>query len=268
MLALVQRKLIKMEEFSNIYSLIQCSIALIAFGFSIITYKGQKKVNKLQMMESTLFNMIELHLSITNAMDFVGQQPTKSPLDNDCKFVNRRVRGCDVFKFCWNECWFKDKYGAEDNCSKINLDYKKGKRGMVNILVSLGSKAYQDYRELDTFKVYFSHLYEMIRFIDTRDFLKNRQKKEYVEQVRAILSPHELIWIFYDCLFGESCDKLKPLVEKYTLLKYVPNNSLATTKDIMESAMFKNNKMINDYEYYVTNIKGCKNKFDIHAFED
>lgn len=257
-----------MEDLSNLYSFFSCFIAFLAFVFSIITYIGQKKVNKLQMLESTLFNMIELHLSIKNALNFVGQQPTKSPLDNDCQFVNRKVHGCDVFKFCWSECWFKDKYVHEDNRAKINLDYKRGKRGMVNILVSLGSKAYRDYRELDIFKVYFTHLYEMIRFLDTRDFLKARQKKEYVEQIRAILSPYELIWIFYECLFGESNDKLKPLVEKYTLLKYIPRNSLAITKDIMDSAIFKKDRLINDYEYYVSNLKGCKDKFYKSAFED
>lgn len=243
-------------------------VALLAFIFSVYTYKGQKKVNELQMMESTLFNMIELHLSIKNAMQFVGQQPTMSPLDDKCQFVDRKVSGCEVFKSFWEEYWFKDKYVDEGKHLKINLDYKKGKVGMINVLISLGSKAYQDYRELDVFNPYFTQLYEIIKFIDTRDFLNNKQKKEYVEQVRSILSSYELIWIYYDCLFGESNGKLKPLVEKYTFLKYIPKNSLATTRNIMTSKMFINNKMINDYQYYVTKIKGSKDKFYIGAFED
>lgn len=257
-----------MEHINNLASSISCFVAVLAFVFSFFTYRGQLKVNKLQMMESTFFNMIELHQSIKNSLSFACSQPTKSPIDSKGDFEDRKVSGPDVFKFFWEEYWFKDKYTNEDGCCKINLDYKKGKRGMVSVLISLGSRAYQDYRELYRFKTYFSQLYETILFIDTRDFLDVKQKEEYAKQVRSILSPYELIWIYYDCLFGQSNATLKPLVERYALLKYIPRESLATTKDIMKSGLFKKDKTTNDYQYYITNREDCKEKFCVSAFED
>lgn len=247
---------------------IEAILALFALVCSYITYKGQKAVSQLQMMETTLFNMAELHQSITNALQYVGLQPTGNPRDGNCKYEERKVSGCDVFKFLWEDCWFVDKYVYEDGREKVNIDSHIGKKGMVSILNSLGAKHYQDYREFHILKSYFTQLYEMVRFVDTRVFLKEAQKKEYVAQLRSTLSPYELIWIYYDCLFGESRSKLKPLVEKYTLLKYISKDSLTVTKDLKDSIVFGQNKLMTDYDYYITNSKGCEHMFHKSAFID
>jgi hypothetical protein len=243
-------------------------ISICAVVVTIFTYCRQRDLNKLQMFESTIFNMINLHISITNNLSYRGKQPTSSPVEGAYQFQEKVVSGMDVFKFFWERCWFLKKYMNDEKTgiNKLNLDWKNSREGMQQVLISYGSEIYGDYKyELNCLKPYFCHLYEMIRFIDTNGFTNKSQKQEYVNQIRSILSPYELVWIYYDCLFGESTNNLKPLVEKYALLKYLSRESLTITRDIMNSQIFESGN-INDFEYYRTKDKSCKSKFYEGAF--
>lgn len=231
---------------------------------------GQQKVTKMQMFETTFFNMLNILQTLINELGYKGEQPTSPPIEGNYNFKKVDIRGHEVFKFFWEEYWFKNKYTAYGDAAraKLNLDYKQGTYGMVQVLTFCGSRAYGDYRELLALRPYFGLLFEILKFIDTRDFLHKNQKKEYANKLRSFLTSYELIWIFYDCLFGPSNSSLKPLVEKYSLLKYISRSSLTTTKDITSSEIFKKHITINDYDFYVSKGKHCKDKFRISAFED
>lgn len=222
------------------------------------------------MFETTFFNMLNLLQTLINELGYKGEQPTSSPIEGNYNFKKVDIRGHEVFKFLWEEYWFKNKYSAyeDSEIAKLNYDYKQGTYGMVQVLTYLGSGAYGDYRELLVLRPYFGHLFEILKFIDTRDFLHKSQKQEYANELRSFLTSYELIWIFYDCLFGPSNTNLKPLVEKYSLLKYIPRNSLTTTKDITDTEIFRKHITINDYDFYVSKDEYGKDRFRISAFED
>lgn len=256
--------------FDGICSGLNVIVALFALILSLYTYKGQQKVAKMQMFETTFFNMLNILQTLINELGYKGEQPTSSPIEGNYNLKKVDIRGHEVFKFFWEEYWFKNKYTAYGDAAraKLNFVYKQGTYGMVQVLTFCGSRAYGDYRELLVLRPYFGLLFEILKFIDTRDFLHKDQKKEYANKLRSFLTSYELVWIFYDCLFGPSNASLKPLVEKYSLLKYLSRSSLTTTKDITSSEMFRQHKTINDYDFYVSKGKYCKDKFRISAFED
>lgn len=72
---------------------------------------------------------------------------------------------------------------------------------------------------------YFRHLYNMVNFVDEKDFLPYQEKKRYTNLIRAQLSSYELVLLFYNCL-SEREKNFKPLIEKYTLLKNIDFNLL------------------------------------------
>ena len=66
---------------------------------------------------------------------------------------------------------------------------------------------------------YFRHLYQVVKFVDQSDFLKEFEaKKFYTNLIRAQLSSDELGLLFYNCLSNRGA-KFKCLVEKYALFK-------------------------------------------------
>ncbi len=68
---------------------------------------------------------------------------------------------------------------------------------------------------------YFRHLYNIVAFID-RSSLSLGVKKSYTKLLRAQLSSHELLLLFFNCLWDKGRRKFKPLVEKYALLEHMP----------------------------------------------
>lgn len=74
---------------------------------------------------------------------------------------------------------------------------------MMNVLMSRGSEAYNQLTEITTFDHYFRHLYRIIKFIDKNKALNDKEKYAYISIVRATLSRFELVWLYYNCLFGK-----------------------------------------------------------------
>lgn len=68
---------------------------------------------------------------------------------------------------------------------------------------------------------YYRLLYNLIKFVGAYE----GDKRFYMNIVRAQLSNHELALLFYNCLSGHG-EKMKPLVEKYALLKHLPDDLL------------------------------------------
>lgn len=79
---------------------------------------------------------------------------------------------------------------------------------------------------------YFRMLYRIMRWIDTAP---ENDQEIYAKILRAQLSSQELVLIFFNCL-GEYGEGMKPLVEKYSLLKHLPAGELILD---MDKALFK-----------------------------
>jgi hypothetical protein len=68
---------------------------------------------------------------------------------------------------------------------------------------------------------YFRLLYNLIKLVDLTPDIDRRF---YTNLVRAQLSSAELILLFYNCISEMGQDKFKALVEKYALLKTIPDD--------------------------------------------
>ncbi len=138
---------------------------------------------------------------------------------------------------------------------------------MMNVLMSRGSEAYNQLTEITTFDHYFRHLYRIIKFIDKNKALNDKEKYAYISIVRATLSRFELVWLYYNCLFGVGKPKFKPLIEKYALLKNLRDEFLTISKDVIEKDYFRKYQMIiDDYLNYLTIDKNDTSKYYIGAF--
>jgi|TARA_R100000479_G_scaffold51000_2_gene23951 hypothetical protein len=165
----------------------------------------QNETAKRQQFENLFFNMIDTHLKIVADIDIteVGAG----------KFTGR-----DVFVRCLK----KELGGAPEGLAKIEA-YKK---------------AYSKYSA--EFGHYYRFLYRIISRIDEQKFVSKSKfdptgnpdreyalynyeiRYEYTSIVRSLLSDEELEMLFYNMLLYSDL-KFKALIEKYCLLKSIPN---------------------------------------------
>lgn len=138
---------------------------------------------------------------------------------------------------------------------------------MVNVLTSRGSEAYNQLIEITIFDHYFRHLYRIIKFVDKNKALNDEEKYDYVSIVRATLSRFELVWLYYNSLYGPGKSKFKPLIEKHALFKNLRDEFLTISKDVIEKDYFRKYQMIiDDYQNYLTIEKNDTFKYYIGAF--
>lgn len=77
---------------------------------------------------------------------------------------------------------------------------------------------------------YFRLLYNLVKFVD---LAPDVDKRFYTNLVRAQLSSAELLLLFYNCLSPLGRDKFKPLVEKYALLKTIPDDDSLPEEELL-----------------------------------
>lgn len=78
---------------------------------------------------------------------------------------------------------------------------------------------------------YYRYLYRILKFIDETDLIDEQQKYRYASMFRAQLSEFELVLIYYNGLSSIGKEKLKPLLEKYSILKNLRIDDMASVKD-------------------------------------
>jgi hypothetical protein len=150
---------------------------------------------KLQQFESTFFQLLSVHGEIVNAIDLVSRGGAV-------------IKGRDCFKtFCsrFSDTMFNLRADSKTEVEQIR-------------------KAYREFYEHNESEVghYFRHLYHIVKFVDGSEV---DDKRRYVSFVRAQLSSYELQLLFYNCLSEYGNLYFKPLVEKYGLLKHLPEKA-------------------------------------------
>lgn len=106
-------------------------------------------------------------------------------------------------------------------------------------------------------------------------FLSFDEKYKYTTMVRATLSRHELIWLYYNGISSVGKQKFKKLIERYSLLKNIREDLLSLSKENLDIITIKgfNQKWLwgngysgTDYEFWVTDDETDKEKYYISAF--
>lgn len=239
--------------------------AFAAFFVATLTYSHQKRTGDLQRFETTLFNMLGLQQQITNELKYNGREPIKCPEIGE-KVDPQEVskQGRELFEFLWQKKCFYDRFSTE---GKIDLTNGRWYQGMCDVLISKGKEGYNQFVEVTVFDHYFRHLYRMVRFVDDADCLNEKEKYAYVSIIRATLSSFELVWLYYNSLYGVGQPKFKPLIEKYALLKNLREDFLTISKEVIDEDYFKKFKVVpSDYEAHLTCRKNVEDKFYLGAF--
>ena len=155
----------------------------------------QNRTFRQQTFDNAFFQMLSLHHQIVNSIDL-----TRPSADAD---ATKRGRDCFV---AFYEDLKKSFGGTEASRAKVRIRY-----------VEL-------YREIQPdVGHYFRNLYNIVKFVHRSEI---GEKRFYTNLIRAQLSSHELLLLFYNCLTHLGDEKFKPLVETYSLLKEMPKEDL------------------------------------------
>lgn len=245
-----------------------------------------------EKFKTTFFNMLSLQQEIVNGlmieMDYVDGEANSS---REAQRVKSIISGRGVFMTLFLKYNFSVANLAykihEDSkiettfsvCSKneahIEFDYGTG---MKEVLKCFGLEGYENSKELSLFDHYFRHLYTILRYIDDGDFLDAeadsiKKRYEYARILRSTLSDYELVWIFYNGLSIFGCEKFKPLIEKYSLLKNLRVELLGYSNELSTYRSEKYNENLDkdiypkdDYEYFSTKDPKDKSKYYLSAY--
>jgi len=206
-------------------------LSIAAFILLYLTYKSQSKeleqtrsilkkqtetIEK-EQFESTFFNLLSFHHQIVNSIDLKKSRLgiTSNGLDVKRDIVYGR------------DCFVTFYSGFSNTYSKHDLDMpNQTQSDNLGII----KKAYNEYYSKHQADLghYFRNLYHLIKYIDKSNITN---KQEYTSLVRAQLSSHEQLLLFYNCLSNLGT-KFKLLVEKYSLFKNMSIDELISQKHI------------------------------------
>jgi hypothetical protein len=195
-------------------------LSIAAFILLYLTYKSQKQeltdskeilrqqnaTQQKQQFETTFFNLLNLHHTIVNSIDLKISTKHTNQWEGKHWYETEIKHGRDCFLTFYE--------GFE-------TAYKRQKReDLSDKELTIVKKAYYNFFGKHQYDLghYFRNLYHIIKFIKKSDI---QEKQMYVSLVRAQLSSHELLLLFYNCVSDYGL-KFKPLISEYHFLKNMP----------------------------------------------
>ena len=143
---------------------------------------------------------------------------------------------------------------------------------IVNAVFVIAYKINNDFY----FDHYFRHFYRILKFVkQNSDWLTFDEQYKYTSMLRGTLSRYELVWLYYNGLSENGYEKLKPLMEEYSMLKSLRPELLTLNKDNYDKilGLIDNDSTLKekgfsgkDYEFYLTTDKDDESKYYIGAF--
>ena len=162
---------------------------------------NQNNTLVLQRFENTFFQLLRLHNEIVQAIDL--HTPGGAPrIGRDC-FVS------------FSKSLMTNLNGIRTHGSSLSMDQ-----------IETAYKNFYQHTE-GNIAHYFRSLYHLLKFVDASDLTADR-KKFYTNLVRAQLSTQELFILFFNGLSTLGFEKMKPLIERYAILKHVNRTTVLT----------------------------------------
>lgn len=152
----------------------------------------QNKTLSQQRFENTFFQMLNLHHQIVNSID-VGTATSYKSRDSFKR----------IYELIKTEMRTKSKDNLDIILQRYLVYYNKYQSDLGH---------------------YFRNLYTIIKLVK---FSEIEDKHKYTNIVRAQLSSHELLLLFYNCLSRNGIEKFKTLIEEFHLLKNMPSSIIA-----------------------------------------
>lgn len=178
-------------------------------------FDEQNKTLRIQCFENTFFNMMELLQEIMQGLTYnTTRQKWEKQRDSFGKI--RRVLDSESITLKGRQV-FEESYNGTDICLK-GIIYNKGIEG------------YNESDAISLFDHYFRYLYRIMKFVDSSSSVIDFETRyQYMAMLRGQLSKYELIWLYYNGLSNNGYEKLKPLIEKYAMLKNVRKELIVET---------------------------------------
>lgn len=178
----------------------------------------QNTTLKVQRFENTFFQMLAQFQQIVNSITFTY-------FDKETNSI-QTVTGRNAFYVAFEVASHKS------NLPDMKSFNTSGwYRGMRNIIKCHGMNGYMETFSPTYFDHYFRFLYRILKFVKNSPLVTNFDEEyEYTSMLRATLSRYELIWLYYNGLtYGK--EKLKPLMERYSMLNNLRCELLAGPRD-------------------------------------
>ena len=157
----------------------------------------QHSTLKKQNFENTFFQMLRLHNDIVNAIDLSRGAPGKTALTSG--------RDCFVVFYKRISAAYQYEISRDPKDSEI--------RNIEAAYATFWKRVQSDLGH------YFRYLYTIFKFIKASEI---DDKRLYTNIVRAQLSDHELLVLFYNCLYKFGVEKFKPLAEEFAIFDNLP----------------------------------------------
>ncbi len=285
-------------KFAGVISGFFSALAFLGVIATLFIQKGQSDMNKktveIQRFETTFFNMLNLLQEIVNNL---SHKDVKYIIKASCN-KEYNISGRNVFEYLFKSATIKIPRDNLSSTLQTKLDKLNNDpiyfdlididsinysiiNGMNDVIQFTGIEGYEKSSELPMLDHYFRLLYRIIKFVNESTFLEIKEdcidkRYEYTSILRAMLSPYELVWIYYNGLSQYGNPKLKKLIEEYSLLKNLRDSLLTISKECMEykdtNECINDEKFpINDYEFFLTDIKleeELKSKYYLSAFNN
>ena len=219
----------------------------------------QNKTLKIQRFENTFFNMLSQFQEVVSGITYTEDFGQKT----------KEYKGRELFYEGFEHIEVKIK--AESSFTE-NASFAS----MRDCIKNEGLEGYASVVMPTYFDHYFRLLYRILKFVDITDLIKNEEEKyEYTSMIRAILSRYELVWLYYNGLSVYGNQKLKPLIEKFSMLKNLRTELLCFSNDneialgrmgLTENGLRANGYSGTDYENLLTSERNLRTKYNLTAF--
>lgn len=177
---------------------------------------AQNETLILQNFENSFFQMLRLHNDIVNSIDFVRggvNVPVMTTSGRDCFPVM---------------------------CKRLKTKYTSGNNSTNES--EIVEQAYESFYEQHQVELahYFRYLYNIFKFIHKSQVT---DKRFYSNLLRAQISNHELVIIFYNCISSHGRERFLPLAIQFALFNNLPVSLLLAEshKDWLPPAAYAQN---------------------------
>ena len=239
-----------------------------------VQFKKQNETLSRERFENTFFHMMELHQQIVSELSTNQTEEIRKEFwDGGISFskdipVDQNISGRNLFYHSFCNIIHEIILDGSDVVDKL--------RGMREVLETYGFSYYEEMATPTYFDHYFRHLYTILQFVDNNGKLLTQEEQyQYAKILRATLSRYELVWLYYNGLSSYGNAKLKPLIERYCMLKNLRADLLCCCKEnqgvlnkvgVKKEQVQKDRHTGTDYEFFLTDQENDPTKYNIRAF--
>ena len=209
---ILQRHDLKLQRRDLLYQRRELELTRKEMEDQTAEFEKQNETLKIQRFENTFFNMLSQFQEVVNSLSISAQ----------INGENVDLSGREAFQTLFEGAII---YPNDDRDRQAFW-------GMRGAIEALGLEGYSHSDEPTQFDHYFRLLYRFLKFVKNTSLItKFEDEYEYTAMLRAVLSRYELVWLFYNGLTNGE-EKLKPLIERYAMLKNLRDDLLVDGVDV------------------------------------